>query len=75
MYPGDSSNQGLYQRTYFNFNPGYNRIPYRGDVAGRHYLLFTIGDQPSNSIIIDVNGDEVVSSQPVLGTAPDGSIA
>lgn len=75
IYPSDSSNQELYQRTYFNFNPGYNRIPYRGDVAGRHYLLFTMGDQPSNSIIIDVNGDEAASSQPVLGTAPGGGMA
>lgn len=74
MYPSASSDQGLYQRTYYNFNPGYNQIPYRGDVAGRHYLLFTMNDQPSNSIIIDVNGDEVATSQLVLGTAPSGSM-
>ncbi len=75
MYPSDSLNQGLYKRTYINLNPGYNRIPYRGDVAGRHHLLFTMNDQPSNSIIIDVNGNEIETSQPVLGTAPGGSVA
>ncbi len=75
MYPSDSLNQGLYQRTYINLNPGYNRIPYRGDVSGRHYLLFTMNNQPSNSIIIDVIGNEVETSQPVLGTTPGGSMA
>ncbi len=74
MYPSNSANQGLYQKTLFNFNPGYNRIPYRGDVAGRHYLLFDLGDQPSNSIIIDVNGNGVATSQPVLGTTPSGGM-
>jgi hypothetical protein len=68
MYPS-ASNQGTYQKTYYSFNPGYNRIPYRGDVAGRHYLLFIMDDQPSNAIIIDV-GDARGTGEPVvLGTA------
>ncbi len=75
MYPAVSNNQGVYQRTYYNFNPGYNRLPYRGDVPGRHYLMFTMDNQPSNSIIIDVSGNGVVTSQPVLGAAPGGSAA
>lgn len=66
IYPS-TSNQGISQRTYFNFNPGYNRIPYRGDIAGRHYLLFAMNDQPSNAIIIDVKG---TGSSTMLGTAP-----
>lgn len=66
MYPSASS-QGTYQRTSLDFNPGYNRIPYRGDVVGKHYLLFTINNQPSNAIIIDVNG---TGSSTILGTAP-----
>lgn len=66
IYPS-TSNQGTSQRTYFNFNPGYNRIPYRGDVVGRHYLLFSMNDQPSNAIIIDVKG---TGSSTMLGTAP-----
>ncbi len=71
IYPSLSS-QGVYQRIYFDFNPGYNRIAYRGDVAGRHHLLFTMNDQPSNSIIIDVIGNEAAeNTPPVLGTMPD----
>lgn len=66
IYPS-TSNQGTSQRTYFNFNPGYNWIPYRGDVAGKHYLLFSMNDQPSNAIIIDVKG---TGSSTMLGTVP-----
>jgi hypothetical protein len=68
MYPSTSS-QGTYQKVYYNFNPGYNRIPYRGDVLGRHYLLFSMGDQSSNAIIIDVNNG-MIGDSPVLGTMP-----
>jgi hypothetical protein len=45
-----ASNQGTYLKTYYNFNLGYNRIHYRGDVAGRHYLLCAQNDAPSNAI-------------------------
>ncbi len=69
MYPG-SALQGVYKGLYNNFNPGYNRLMYRGDVAGRHHLLFTINDQPSNGIVIDVMDGTVSSSSPVLGTSP-----
>ncbi|MDD1752174.1 MAG: hypothetical protein LUQ38_03675 [Methanotrichaceae archaeon] len=68
MFPS-ASNRGTYLRTYYNFNPGYNRIPYRGDVAGRHYLLFSMGGQSSNAIIIDVDGG-IIGESPVLGTMP-----
>jgi hypothetical protein len=57
-------------KTYYNFNPGYNRIPYRGDVAGRHYLLFAMNDQSSNAIIIDVNNAIPGGSPVMLGTMP-----
>lgn len=66
IYPS-ASGQGTYQRFHFNFNSGYNRIPYRGDVVGKHYLLFAMDDQPSNAIIIDVKG---TGSPLLLGTAP-----
>ena len=69
MYPSDSS-QGIYQKISFNFNPGYNRIPYRSDVAGRHYLLFSMKDQSSNAVIIDVGNAMGTSSPIVLGAAP-----
>jgi hypothetical protein len=54
MYPS-TSDQGAYQKTYYKFNPGYNRLLYRGEVAGRHYLLFSMGDQSSNAVVIDVD--------------------
>lgn len=67
LYPS-SSGQGKYAKTYLKLYPGYNRIMYHGDVAGRHHLLFTLNNQPSNSIIIDVTGGQVLASTPVLGT-------
>ncbi len=72
MFPGSAGSalQGVYKGIYYNFIPGYNRIMYRGDVAGRHHLLFTIDNEPSNSIIIDVIGGPVLGSSPVLGMAP-----
>ncbi len=69
MFPS-TSNQGTYLKTYYNFNPGYNRIPYRGDVSGRHYLLFSMGDQSSNAVIIDVDQCMIGNSPVVLGTMP-----
>ena len=68
MFPSES-NQGTYLKTYYNFNPGYNRILYRGDVAGRHYLLFSQNDESSNAIIIDVDYG-MIGGSPVLGTMP-----
>jgi len=68
MFPSES-NQGTYLKTYYNFNPGYNRIPYRGDISGRHYLLFSQNDESSNAIIIDVNYG-MIGGSPVLGTMP-----
>jgi hypothetical protein len=73
MYPRGST-QGVYKGIYYDFNPGYNRLMYRGDVAGKHYLLFAVNDQPSNSIIIDVTGGSVLGSAPVLGTAPSSAM-
>lgn len=72
MFPGSygSALQGVYKGIYYNFNPGYNRIMYRGDVIGRHHLMFTINDEPSNGIIIDVVGSSVPGSSPVLGMSP-----
>ena len=69
IYPSPS-NQGIYQKTDFYFNSGYNRIPYRSDVAGTHYLLFSMGDQSSNAVIIDVINTMGTGSPIVLGTNP-----
>ncbi len=72
MFPRNSGSalQGVYKEIYYNFNPGYNRIMYRGDVIGRHHLMFTINDEPSNGIIIDVVGGSVPGSSPALGMSP-----
>lgn len=72
MFPGSSGSafQGVYKGIYYNFLPGYNRIMYRGDVAGRHHLMFTINNEPSNGIIIDVIAGTVLGSSPVLGMSP-----
>ena len=69
IYPS-ASTQGIYQKTDFYFNSGYNRIPYRSDVAGKHYLLFRMGDQSSNAVIIDVINTMGTGSPIVLGTNP-----
>lgn len=69
IYPS-ASNQGIYQKTDFYFNSGYNRIPYRSDVAGKHYLLFSMDDQSSNAVIIDVANTMGTGSPIVLGTNP-----
>ena len=61
IYPSPS-NQGIYQKTDFYFNSGYNRIPYRSDVAGKHYLLFSMDDQSSNAVIIDVANNRTQGS-------------
>jgi len=73
MYPS-ASNQGIYQKTNFYFNSGYNRIPYRSDVAGKHYLLFSMADQSSNAVIIDVVNSMGTGSPIVLGTNPSTSM-
>lgn len=69
IYPSPSK-QGIYQKTDFYFNSGYNRIPYRSDVEGMHYLLFSMDDQSSNAVIIDVVNTMGTGSPIVLGTNP-----
>jgi hypothetical protein len=69
MFPSDSD-QGTHLRTYYNFNPGFNRISYRGDVVGRHHLLFTLNNESSNGIIIEVNNATIGNSAVILGTMP-----
>jgi hypothetical protein len=43
----------LYKNTYY-FYPGYNQMDFYADSIGQHILLFIIGGQVSNSIVIDV---------------------
>jgi len=43
----------LYKNAFY-FYPGYNQIDFYADSVGQHILLFVIGGQVSNSIVIDV---------------------
>jgi hypothetical protein len=58
----------LYKNT-FQFYPGYNQIGFYADSIGQHILLFVIGNQVSNSIVIDVTSNYPPSyPQPVPPT-------
>ncbi len=50
IYPSGSVDKKTY-----HFWPGYNRISFQADAAGRHILLFVVNNQPSNAVIIDVS--------------------
>ena len=41
-------------KNYYSFFPGSNQINFYADTVGQHILLFAIGDQVSNAIVIDV---------------------
>ncbi len=45
---------GMLNKNNFQFFPGTNQIEFFADTIGQHILLYTIGDQVSNSIVIDV---------------------
>ncbi len=46
-------NGQLYKNSFY-FYPGYNQINFYADTVGQHILLFVIGSQVSNAIVIDV---------------------
>ena len=52
-------------KNYYSFFPGYNQIDFYADTVGQHILLFAIGDQVSNSIVINV-----VANQPPIYYQP-----
>ncbi len=47
---------GQLMKNYYYFFPGYNQISFYADTTGQHILLFSIGNQFSNAIGIDVVG-------------------
>lgn len=58
---------GKLYKNIFSFYPGYNQIDFYADSIGQHILLFVIGNQVSNSIVIDVTSYTPPSyQQPVL---------
>jgi hypothetical protein len=61
---------GVTQKSLYNFPLGYARLGFRGDILGKHVLLFIVNNQPSNAIIINVGSGMNPNSPPILGTAP-----
>jgi hypothetical protein len=55
LYPITTGN-GAYTSNIYSFNPGDNRLGFAADIVGRHILLFSINNQISNGIIVDVQG-------------------
>lgn len=56
---------GQLSKNYYSFFPGYNQINFYADTVGQHILLFAIGDQVSNSIVINV-----LANQPIIYSQP-----
>ena len=56
---------GQLTKNYYSFFPGYNQINFYADTVGQHILLFAIGDQVSNSIVINV-----LANQPSIYNQP-----
>ena len=59
----------LYPNAYY-FYPGYNQIDFYADTIGQHILLFVIGGQVSNSIVIDVTSYYPTSNPQPVTTYP-----
>lgn len=62
LYPNATS-QGVYSTNIYNLNPGDNRLEFAADIVGRHILLFSINDQASNGVVVDVQGSINSSAQ------------
>jgi len=62
---------GILSKNSFNFFPGNSQIGFYADTIGQHILLFVIGGQVSNSIVIDVTSYYPPSNpQPVPAYPP-----
>ena len=48
--------EGKLSKESFYFFPGRSQIDFYADTIGQHVLLFIIGGQVSNAIVIDVTG-------------------
>jgi len=49
---------GQLTKNYYSFFPGYNQIDFYANTVGQHILLFAIGDQVSNLIVINVAANQ-----------------
>jgi hypothetical protein len=62
---------GRLLRTSYSFYPGYSRLIFEADEVGRHILMFTLNNQPSNVVIVDVSsGGWPPSPGPGPGPSP-----
>ncbi|HPJ30647.1 MAG TPA: hypothetical protein PLZ42_04585 [Methanothrix sp.] len=60
----------LLSRSYYLYQ-GYSRINFEADEVGRHVLIFTANNQPSNAVIVDVtSGGWPPSPGPGPGPGP-----
>lgn len=62
LYP-ITTGQGAYSTNFYNLNPGDNRIEFAADIVGRHILLFSINNETSNGVVVDVQGSMNSSAQ------------
>lgn len=61
---------GRQSKNGFYFYPGNSQIGFYADAIGQHILLFVIGSQVSNAIVIDVTAYYPASQQPVYSYPP-----
>jgi plastocyanin len=61
---------GILSKNSFNFFPGNSQIGFNAGEIGQHILLFVIGGQVSNSIVIDVTSYSPSYQQPVPAYPP-----
>ncbi len=61
---------GILSKNSFNFFPGNSQIGFNAGEIGQHILLFVIGGQVSNSIVIDVTSYNPPYQQPVPAYPP-----
>jgi hypothetical protein len=53
LYP-ITTGQGAYTTNIYSLNPGDNQLGFVANIVGRHILLFSINNQISNSVVLDV---------------------
>ena len=61
---------GRLSKNNFYFYPGNSQIGFYADKIGQHLLLFAIGNQVSNAVVIDVTGYYPTIQQPVYTYPP-----
>ncbi len=62
---------GRLERSYYYFYSPTTRINFYADTIGQHILLFSLNNQVSNAVIVDVTG-YVPGPVPVPGPSPSG---